>query len=41
MSTVHYRINNQIQALELRVLREDGTQLGVLSKEDALAEAKN
>ncbi|MDP1743639.1 MAG: translation initiation factor IF-3 [Candidatus Amesbacteria bacterium] len=40
MSTVHYRINNQIQAVELRVLREDGTQLGVLSKEDALAEAK-
>ena len=40
MSTVFYRINNQIQAKELRVLREDGTMLGVLSKEDALVEAK-
>lgn len=40
MSTVHYRINNQIQALELRVLREDGTMFGVMSKEDALTEAK-
>ena len=40
VSTVLYRINNQIQAKELRVLREDGTQLGVISKEEALAEAK-
>lgn len=40
MSTVHYRINNQIQAKELRVLREDGTQLGVISLAEALAEAK-
>jgi len=40
VSTVVYRINNQIQAKELRVLREDGTQLGVISKESALEEAK-
>lgn len=39
MSTVRYRINLQIQAKELRVLREDGTQLGVITKEQALQEA--
>ena len=40
MSIQHYRINNQIQALELRVLREDGTMFGVISKDEALAEAR-
>lgn len=40
MSVVHYKINNQIQALELRVLREDGTMFGLISKEEALSEAK-
>ena len=40
MSIVVYRINNQITATQLRVLREDGTQLGVLSKAEALAEAE-
>ena len=35
-----YRINNQIPAKEVRLLREDGTQIGVVSKEDALSEAK-
>jgi translation initiation factor IF-3 len=39
VSTLKYRINLQIQAKELRVLREDGTQLGVLSKEQAIQEA--
>jgi translation initiation factor IF-3 len=40
VSIVVYRINNQITATQLRVLREDGTQLGVLSKAEALAEAE-
>lgn len=40
MSTVQYRTNNQIQAKEVRLLREDGTQFGVVSKETALEEAK-
>jgi len=33
------RINHEIQARELRVLVEDGTNLGVLSREAALAKA--
>jgi len=40
VSTVQYRTNNQIQAKEVRLLREDGTQFGVVSKETALEEAK-
>jgi translation initiation factor IF-3 len=40
VSTTHYRINNQIQAKEVRLLREDGSQIGVVSKEDALSQAK-
>ncbi len=35
------RINNQIRASELRVLGEDGSNLGVLSLKDALAEASS
>lgn len=32
----YYRINDRIQAPELRVINADGTQLGVLSREEAL-----
>lgn len=39
MST-NIRINNQIQAPELRVLREDGENLGVLSFSEALDKAR-
>ncbi|MDO8487771.1 MAG: translation initiation factor IF-3 [bacterium] len=39
MSTPGYRINHQIQAKELRVLRDDGTQIGVLTRENALSQA--
>ncbi|MES3005156.1 MAG: translation initiation factor IF-3 [Patescibacteria group bacterium] len=38
MST-HIRINNQIQAPELRVIMENGDNLGVLSLKDAIAQA--
>lgn len=38
MST-HLRINQQIQSQQVRLLREDGTQVGVVSKEEALTEA--
>ncbi len=34
------RINNQIRARELRVIDEEGANLGVMSLEDALAKAK-
>lgn len=34
------RINNQIQAPKLRVLGADGTYIGIMSKEEALAEAE-
>jgi translation initiation factor IF-3 len=34
------RINHQIQALELRVILEDGTNLGVISKAEAIDKAK-
>ena len=34
------RINNQITAPELRVIGEDGNNLGVLKREEALALAK-
>lgn len=36
-----YRINIAITAHELRVLDEKGTQVGILSRDDALAEARN
>lgn len=39
MSTSSYRINNQIQAKEVRLLRDDGTQIGVVSKAEALSQA--
>ncbi|KKU03189.1 MAG: Translation initiation factor IF-3 [Candidatus Amesbacteria bacterium GW2011_GWB1_47_26] len=40
MSTTHYRTNAQIQAKEVRLLREDGTQVGVVAREEALSQAK-
>ena len=36
----HVRINNQIQAPELRVIMEDGSNLGVISFRDAIEKAK-
>jgi len=38
--TVYYRINERIQAPELRVLDSEGKQIGVLSKAEALAKAQ-
>ena len=40
MSTPGYRINHQVTAKELRLLREDGTQVGVVTKEVALSQAQ-
>jgi len=40
VSTPGYRINQQIQAKELRLLREDGTQVGVVSREEALSQSQ-
>ncbi|MCR4276026.1 MAG: translation initiation factor IF-3 [Candidatus Parcubacteria bacterium] len=40
MATDRLRINNEIRALELRVISADGSNLGVLSLADALAAAK-
>lgn len=40
MSNPSLRINNQIQAKEVRLLREDGTQIGVVSREEMLSQAK-
>lgn len=34
-------INNQIRALEMRVIDENGKNLGVINKEEALSLAKN
>ena len=39
MST-HVRINNQIQAIELRVIMDDGSNLGVISFKEALDKAR-
>ena len=35
----HIRINHQIQAPELRVILDDGTNLGVITKAEAIAKA--
>ena len=40
MATDRLRINNEIRALELRVISADGSNLGVLSLDAALAAAK-
>jgi len=39
VSNPFYRINHQIQAKQVRLLREDGTQIGIVSKEEALSQA--
>ncbi len=39
MNTPFFRINYQIQSKEVRLLRADGTQIGVVTREDALAQA--
>ena len=39
MST-SYRINFQIKAKEVRLLREDGTQVGIVPLDDALSQSK-
>ncbi len=36
----YFRINDRIQAKELRVIADDGTQVGVLSLQEALAKAR-
>lgn len=39
MSNPAFRINHQIQAKEVRLLREDGTQIGIVSRQIALSQA--
>jgi translation initiation factor IF-3 len=41
VNTPLYRTNNQIQAKEVRLLREDGTQIGVVPLSEALSQAKS
>lgn len=40
MSNLSYRTNNQIPAGEIRLLREDGSQVGIMSRDEALSQAK-
>ncbi len=40
MSNPHFRINHQIQAKEVRLLRADGSQIGVVTRDEALSQAK-
>lgn len=40
MSTPQFRTNNQIQAKEVRLLRDDGSQIGVVPLSEALLQAK-
>lgn len=40
MTAPHFRINHQIQADLVRLLREDGTQIGVVPLSDALSQAR-
>ena len=39
-NTIYYRINERIQALQLRVLDSEGKQVGVLNKQEALSRAQ-
>lgn len=39
MNTPFFRINHQIQAKQVRLLRTDGTQIGVVSREEAISQA--
>ena len=40
MTTPFYRINHQIKASEVRLLREDGTQIGVVPLAEALSQSQ-
>lgn len=40
MSSPYFRINYQIKASEVRLLRDDGTQIGVLPLSEALSQSK-
>jgi len=40
LSTAQFRINHQIQAKEVRLLREDGTQIGVVPLSEALSKSQ-
>lgn len=40
MSNPSFRINYQISASEVRLLRDDGSQIGVISRDEALSQAK-
>lgn len=40
MSTQHFRINSQIQASQVRLLATEGTQIGVVSRDEALSKAR-
>ncbi len=40
MTTPTFRINHQIQAKQVRLLREDGTQIGIVTKEEALSQSQ-
>lgn len=40
MSTPQFRINHQIRASQVRLLREDNTQIGVVTLIEALSQAK-
>lgn len=41
MKKVHYRVNEQIRATELRVIDSGGKFVGLMNREDALMKAKN
>lgn len=41
MDAPSYRTNHRIQAKEIRLLRDDGTQIGVVPLTDALSQAKS
>jgi translation initiation factor IF-3 len=40
VSNEYYRINHQISSKEVRLLREDGTQIGIVTRDEALSQAK-
>ncbi|OGC92040.1 translation initiation factor IF-3 [Candidatus Amesbacteria bacterium RIFCSPHIGHO2_02_FULL_47_9] len=40
MSTQSFRVNHQISAKQVRLLREDGTQIGVVSRDEALSQGR-
>lgn len=40
MSTQHFRINSQIQASQVRLLATEGTQIGVVTRDEALSKAR-